>query len=201
MLLKAETQAEIIVRKSRFIAYLRRCDSENEYEAFLMRLKKEHYTAKHHCSAYIGENSRRSNDDGEPAGCAGIPILSVLLKKDLTRIAAVVVRYFGGIKLGRSGLIQAYTQAVVKALAQGEYYEEIKLKAYALTIPYALLTKLKRELEKRALIKKIDYALSVTIHYLSATDLNDIIINYTQEFKPVYEGEEISERSITCCRE
>lgn len=110
---------EIVIKKSRFITTLRRITSDSEARQFIDRLKKENWDASHNCSAWvIGERaeSQRSNDDGEPSGTAGMPMLNVLNQRDLTDVVAVVTRYFGGTKLGASGLIRAYGQAVSDAI-------------------------------------------------------------------------------------
>ncbi|MXQ48796.1 YigZ family protein [Streptococcus pneumoniae] len=107
------------IKKSRFICHLKRVTSEEEARDFIAAIKKEHYRANHSCSAMIiGENSevKRSSDDGEPSGTAGVPMLTVLEKQELTNLVAVVTRYFGGIKLGAGGLIRAYTGSVAQAL-------------------------------------------------------------------------------------
>ncbi|WP_438466662.1 YigZ family protein [Streptococcus pluranimalium] len=107
------------IKKSRFICHLKRVTTEEEARDFIAAIKKEHYRANHSCSAMIiGENSevKRSSDDGEPSGTAGVPMLTVLEKQELTNVVAVVTRYFGGIKLGAGGLIRAYTGSVAQAL-------------------------------------------------------------------------------------
>lgn len=109
---------EINIKKSRFICHIKRVDTEEEARAFIQSIKKEHYKANHNCSSFIiGENAeiKRSSDDGEPSGTAGVPMLNVLEAKELTNIVTVVTRYFGGIKLGAGGLIRAYTDAVATA--------------------------------------------------------------------------------------
>lgn len=106
-------------KKSRFIATLRRCESEREASAFIEEMKKKYWDARHNCSAYVigsrGETTRCS-DDGEPAGTAGRPMLEVLTGEGLRDVAAVVTRYFGGVLLGTGGLVRAYTQAVKSGL-------------------------------------------------------------------------------------
>lgn len=109
------------VKKSRFICQIKRITTEEEGKAFIIAIKKEHYKANHSCSAMIiGDKSqiKRSSDDGEPSGTAGIPMLSVLEKQGLTNLVVVVTRYFGGIKLGTGGLIRAYSgvTAAIKEL-------------------------------------------------------------------------------------
>lgn len=113
--------AEEEIKKSRFICQLKRITSEEEGRAFIAQVKKEHYKATHSCSAMIiGENSdiKRSSDDGEPSGTAGVPMLTVLEKQGLTNVVAVVTRYFGGVKLGAGGLIRAYAGSVSHALKE-----------------------------------------------------------------------------------
>src|SRR5699024_7098601 len=102
---------EVVIQKSRFIGYVKRVESEEEAQNFIQEIKKKHHDATHNCSAYvIGENDQiqKANDDGEPSGTAGIPILEVIKKQHLKDTAVVVTRYFGGIKLGAGGLIRAY---------------------------------------------------------------------------------------------
>ncbi len=107
-------------KKSRFIATLRKCESEKEAAAFIEEMKKKYWDARHNCSAYVigsrGELTRCS-DDGEPGGTAGRPMLEVLTGEGLHNAAAVVTRYFGGVLLGTGGLVRAYTQAVKAGLS------------------------------------------------------------------------------------
>ena len=109
------------IKKSRFICHVKRVYSEEEARAFITAIKKEHYKATHNCSAFIiGEKSdiKRTSDDGEPSGTAGVPMLGVLEKHNLTNLCVVVTRYFGGIKLGAGGLIRAYAGSVALAIKE-----------------------------------------------------------------------------------
>ena len=101
-----------IINKSKFITKLFRVEDENEVINILKNLKKEYNDSTHICYAYIINNVKRFNDDGEPSGTAGMPILSVLENNNLDYILAVVIRYFGGIKLGAGGLVRAYSNCV-----------------------------------------------------------------------------------------
>ncbi|EFR45241.1 YigZ family protein [Streptococcus pseudoporcinus] len=127
---------EEIIKKSRFIGQAFRISNEEEGKTILAKIKKEHYKANHSCSAMIiGENAqiKRSSDDGEPSGTAGIPILSILEKQELTNILVVVTRYFGGIKLGTGGLIRAYssvTTATLDSLQQIMVKEQVGLRVH-----------------------------------------------------------------------
>lgn len=108
---------EIVIEKSRFICTLKKVNSEAESQEFIKAIKKEFWDATHNCSAYIvDEMAQRSSDDGEPSGTAGLPMLEVLRKNKLTNTAAVVTRYFGGVKLGAGGLVRAYTNSVAEAV-------------------------------------------------------------------------------------
>lgn len=112
-------QGEYEEKKSRFIATVRKCESEEEAAAFIEEMKKKYWDARHNCSAFVlgsrGELTRCS-DDGEPSGTAGRPMLEVLQGEGIRNIAVVVTRYFGGVLLGTGGLVRAYTQAVKEGL-------------------------------------------------------------------------------------
>lgn len=119
--IKRDNITEEDIKKSRFICHLKRVTTEDDARQFINSIKKEHYKANHSCSAMIiGDNSeiKRSSDDGEPSGTAGVPMLTVLEKQELTNVVAVVTRYFGGIKLGAGGLIRTYAGSVANALSQ-----------------------------------------------------------------------------------
>lgn len=113
---------------SKFLSYAYPVDSEDEIKELVQQLKKEHYSARHHCYAWrLGAEKThfRANDDGEPSSTAGKPILGQIQRLDLTNVLIVVVRYFGGTLLGVSGLINAYREAAADALAQAEIIEKL----------------------------------------------------------------------------
>lgn len=119
--IKEDGQVQEEIKKSRFICHIKRVTTEDEARNFIQSVKKEHYKATHNCSAFIlGERSemKRSSDDGEPSGTAGVPMLGVLENHQLTNVCAVVTRYFGGIKLGAGGLIRAYAGSVALAIKE-----------------------------------------------------------------------------------
>ncbi len=119
--IKEDGQVQEEIKKSRFICHAKRVYSEEEARDFITAIKKEHYKATHNCSAFIvGERSeiKRTSDDGEPSGTAGIPMLRVLENHNLTNVCVVVTRYFGGIKLGAGGLIRAYAGSVALAVKE-----------------------------------------------------------------------------------
>lgn len=106
---------EIIIKKSRFITKLYYLDDVDEIQNIINNLKKEHKKCTHICYAYIINGKEKAVDDGEPSGTAGRPILNVIQKKNVTNVLVVVIRYFGGIKLGAGGLVRAYTSSTSEA--------------------------------------------------------------------------------------
>lgn len=107
---------EIIINKSRFICKLVKVYSEEDVMNALNNVKEEYKDATHYCYSYIINNTERFNDDGEPGGTAGMPILNVLKQNELNYVLCIVIRYFGGIKLGAGGLVRAYTKSASECL-------------------------------------------------------------------------------------
>lgn len=107
---------EIIINKSRFICKLVKVYSEEDVMNVLNSAKEEYKDATHYCYSYIIDNTERFNDDGEPGGTAGMPILNVLKQNELNYVLCIVIRYFGGIKLGAGGLVRAYTKSASECL-------------------------------------------------------------------------------------
>lgn len=162
---------EIIIQKSRFITYLARATTEEQAQTFISELKKKHHDANHNCSAYvIGERNeiQKANDDGEPSGTAGVPMLEVLKKRDLRDTVVVVTRYFGGIKLGGGGLIRAYGSSVSEALNAVGVVERIEHTVVSINVDYTWLGKLENEL--RASVHPIDQ-----IHYLDQVQIDVLV--------------------------
>ena len=119
--IRQDGQAQEEIKKSRFICHAKRVYSEEKARDFIAAIKKEHYKATHNCSAFIvGEKNeiKRTSDDGEPSGTAGVPMLGVMENHQLTNVCFVVTRYFGGIKLGAGGLIRAYAGSVALAIKE-----------------------------------------------------------------------------------
>jgi len=118
-IIRSDGFAEVVEKKSRFIANIRQVVSEEEAVNFIEEMKKQYWDAKHNCSAFVIGNKgqlTRCSDDGEPSGTAGRPMLEVLLGEEIRNVAVVVTRYFGGTLLGTGGLVRAYSEAVKKGL-------------------------------------------------------------------------------------
>ena len=145
---RIETLYEI--QKSKFITHLAHVESEDAAREFIQAMKKRYFDARHNCSAYVlGENSaqQKSNDDGEPGGTAGNPILEAIKKNGLTNIVVVVTRYFGGQLLGVPGLINAYKTSAREALDNCTVVEKTIDEVYSLEFDYPLLNEVMRILK------------------------------------------------------
>ena len=112
--IKEKTVNEIVIQKSRFICVLDKLENKDDLENILKEIKNTYKGATHYCYAYIINSSQKYDDDGEPSGTAGNPILNVLKFNNLNNVVAIVIRYFGGIKLGAGGLVRAYTKSVTE---------------------------------------------------------------------------------------
>jgi uncharacterized protein, YigZ family len=165
--IKKDFIAEEEIKKSRFICHLKRVYTEEEARAFISEIKKEHHKANHNCSAFtLGERQeiQRSSDDGEPSGTAGVPMLEILKKREITNVCAVVTRYFGGIKLGAGGLIRAYAGSVGHALDQVGLVKFVTQEQLILTLDYGNYDGLQRFLSTQGLvISESEFLSDVTV--------------------------------------
>ena len=112
--------SELIEKKSRFIGYAKQVDSEDEAKAYIKEISSEHPKANHVTFAYVLSNTAKTNDAGEPKGTAGLPIYNVITRRNIQNIVVIVVRYFGGTKLGKGGLIRAYGKTAGLAIDECE---------------------------------------------------------------------------------
>ena len=144
----AYAEAEIIEKKSRFIAALAPAATEQEAQAFIDQIRKKHYNATHNCFAYrvgLDREISRYGDDGEPQGTAGIPMLNVLAGEGMCNIAVVITRYFGGTLLGTGGLVRAYGGAVKEGLSVACIVEKNLYAVIELVADYHLVGKIQHE--------------------------------------------------------
>ena len=140
--IEKESLGEFKDRGSKFFAYAFPVESESEIAQALESVKKEHFKARHHCYAYrlgMDKNNFRANDDGEPSGTAGRPILGQIDSRELTNVFIVVVRYFGGTKLGTSGLINAYKTSAADALHQAQIITKTIKMIHRVDFDYAIM--------------------------------------------------------------
>jgi uncharacterized YigZ family protein len=178
---------------SKFIAYAYPVHTEEQIKVLVQNIKKEHYSARHHCYAYRlgykGENFR-ANDDGEPSGTAGKPILNQLLSANLTNTLIVVVRYFGGTLLGVSGLINAYKHATIDALQHATIISEIIENLYHLEFEYPLQNAVMRVIKDENLtVLKTNYETNCLLEVSIRLNKTDIALN---KFSKI-EGLKVSE--------
>lgn len=156
--------AEIVEKKSRFIANIFIINSKEEAEKILTENKKKYYNAKHNCYAYIIENIEKFSDDGEPSGTAGAPLLDLLKSKGLKNILIIVTRYFGGILLGTGGLVRAYTESAKKALEKTNIIDKEYGVRYLVEISYSNLQNLEYLCKKIGInIINIDYKVNIVV--------------------------------------
>lgn len=159
---------QIIINKSRFIGYSMPINSEQEALDFIESIQQKHKDATHNVYAYVvgmNSNIQRFNDDGEPSGTAGIPVLEVIKKEDLRNIVVVVTRYFGGIKLGGGGLIRAYTRSAKIGLDAGIIIDMTSHVKLILNIDYTLFGKIENYLmTNEYIMDEVDFQTDVSIH-------------------------------------
>ena len=190
-------QDEIIIEKSTFIGYAKPVASEEEALAFIQEIKKKHRDATHNVPAYVlGEHNdiQRCNDDGEPSGTAGGPVLEVLKKEDVRDVAVVVTRYFGGIKLGTGGLVRAYTKGAKIALEAARIITKVLYQVVIVSVDYTMLGTLQNQLRlKQYDTKDIVYDEMVHLHVWveeeDVANFKDLIIEWTNARAIIEDGE------------
>jgi uncharacterized YigZ family protein len=190
-------QDEIIIEKSTFIGYAKPVTSEEEALAFIQEIKKKHRDATHNVPAYVlGEHNdiQRCNDDGEPSGTAGVPVLEVLKKEDVRDVAVVVTRYFGGIKLGTDGLVRAYTKGAKIALEAARIITKVLYQVVIVSVDYTMLGTLQNQLRlKQYDTKDIVYDEMVHLHvWVELEDVADfkaLIVEWTNARALIEDGE------------
>ncbi|MGM9923436.1 MAG: YigZ family protein [Bacillus sp. (in: firmicutes)] len=201
---KGYGEHEIDIKKSRFIAYVNRVASEEEAQSFIQTIKKKHWDATHNCSAYmIGEHDQiqKANDDGEPSGTAGVPMLEVLKKKGLKDTVVVVTRYFGGIKLGGGGLIRAYGKAASEGLNATGIVKRKLMRLMHTTVDYTWLGKLENELRSSHYgLKEINYLDKVEIVTFVEEPQKDQFSSWMTEMTngqcDIIEGDQLYQESV-----
>ncbi len=186
-----EHRHELEVKRSRFITVLRRAETEEDARALVAGLRREFHDARHHCSAFVlgpDRDTQRSSDDGEPAGTAGIPMLEALLKRemhdgvaDLSDVAAVVVRYFGGILLGAGGLVRAYSESVSAALGTAPLVRRERLRILGVEAPHAGAGRLENDLRSAGVeVLGTDYGPRAALLRIAVEDSEPAVAGFAE---------------------
>lgn len=144
--------SEILINKSRFLGFVKYIESSNQAEEFIAKIRTEHNDARHVCFAYRLINTSKASDDGEPSGTAGRPILQVLEKQNLINVVLVVVRYFGGVKLGAGGLLRAYTNTATNCLENSLKIEYYKSNICKIKLEYKQYKSFLKQIENRFVV-------------------------------------------------
>ena len=188
---------QIEIEKSKFLGYAIAINSEEDAKEEINKIRKEHPKATHHCYAYVLKDKQKSNDDGEPAGTAGIPILEIIKQFGLENVLIVVVRYFGGIKLGAGGLVRAYARSAKEVLLISKIHEIKTLPTYDLIFDYNYISSMENFIAKNQLkILDKEYELKVSYKLLLETPgvlekITDFMqgkieINYDKDIEYIY---------------
>jgi uncharacterized YigZ family protein len=179
---------QIEIDKSIFIGILFPLDDPSNIKDLIEEAKMMFPKANHYCSASLygeGLEHATSSDDGEPQRTAGIPILEVLKHNNITNVLCVVVRYFGGIKLGAGGLVRAYSKATAEVLKSAPFYEKKEMEGYHITFDYALISKVDHILEDIAIIKDKVYLENVSYQiYFKEKDIS-VFDEIKHQFKSI----------------
>lgn len=183
--IKDEVSAQFEEKKSVFIGHIKRVYNEDEAKEFINKIKSEHREARHNVYAYvIGENMgiQRYSDDGEPQGTGGIPVLEVIKKNEITDVVVVVTRYFGGILLGKGGLVRAYSKGAALAVSEGGIVEKVKGLIIDIIIDYDMLGKVQYLFEQNLWhTENIDYTDKVKLTMYCPKDIVEVLQSNTVE--------------------
>lgn len=200
------TRAEVEVKRSRFLTLIARADGEEAARAVVAAARSEFPDAGHHCSAFIlsvpGANLiERSSDDGEPAGTAGMPMLEALRGSGMEDVVAVVVRYFGGIKLGTGGLVRAYREAVTAALPRVPRVRAVRRSLLRLEVPHTEAGRMESELRARgADVVGLDYGargVALTLATADVGALEELVASLSSAaYAPEPAGEQVIEERV-----
>lgn len=195
--IKNEVISEIEIKKSKFFGVLSPASSIEEAREILSDVRKRYPNATHYCTAMIFSNIQRSNDDGEPSGTAGLPMLECLRHKELDNVVMIVVRYFGGTLLGTGGLVKAYQQSTLSAIALATLTVPVETGQYEITVPYDLISRVENLLQKQAVIIDRQYHEQITFVYQSENDLASQFQEITNgHYAPLYQKTLIVEKEV-----
>ena len=195
--IKKPVQSEINIKKSQFICCLFPTKNKRESKEIIQKLNQKYNDATHNCTAYIVGDGEGFDDDGEPGGTAGKPMINVLRKNELHNVTAVVTRYFGGIKLGAGGLVRAYSKSVMEAVGQAEIVDIEEYDVYEITFEYSDIKLIDTEVRNNCLntIDK-DYSDKVRYHVVSKDnqDIGKIFEKYLGKISVDFKNKQFLEK-------
>lgn len=170
-----EAECTEIIKKSRFIAYVKPIETVEEATEFIDLIKKKHWNASHNVPVYVlGDKFQiqKFSDDGEPSGTAGLPVLEILKKEGITNVVVVITRFFGGVKLGTGGLVRAYSHTAKKALEEAKIIEMVEYKSISVIINYTIHGKIQNylSLNENFFLKDTVYSDHVELKMMVKTD-------------------------------
>lgn len=195
--IKNPVQSEINIKKSQFICSLFPTKNKKESKEIIQKLNQQYSDATHNCTAYIVNDGEGFDDDGEPGGTAGKPMINVLRKNELHNVTAVVTRYFGGIKLGAGGLVRAYSKSVMEAIGEAEILEIEEYDVYKITFEYSDIKIVDNEVRNNNLesIEK-EYSDKVTYCVVSKNnqDIEKIFEKYSGKVNVTFKNKQFLEK-------
>lgn len=195
--IKKAVQCEINVKKSQFICSLFPTKTKKESKEIIQKLNDQYSDATHNCTAYIVSDGEGFDDDGEPGGTAGKPMINVLRKNELHNITAVVTRYFGGIKLGAGGLVRAYSKSVMEAIGEAEIVEIEEYDVYKITFKYSDIKIADGEVRNNQLVtidKEYSDKVSYDIVSKDNRDIEKIFGKYSGKINVEYKNKQFLEK-------
>ena len=195
--IKKAVQCEINVKKSQFICSLFPTKTKKESKEIIQKLNEQYSDATHNCTAYIASDGEGFDDDGEPGGTAGKPMINVLRKNELHNVTAVVTRYFGGIKLGAGGLVRAYSKSVLEAIGEAEIVEIEEYSVYKITFEYSDIKIADSEVRNNQLTvidKEYSDKVSYDIVSRDNRDIEKIFEKYSGKISVSFENKQFLEK-------
>ncbi|WP_458405312.1 YigZ family protein [Methanobrevibacter sp.] len=195
--IKKPVQSEINIKKSQFICSLYPTRTKKESKEIIQKLNQQYSDATHNCTAYIVGDGEGFDDDGEPGGTAGKPMINVLRKNELHNVTAIVTRYFGGIKLGAGGLVRAYSKSVMEAIGEAEIVEIEEYNVYEIVFEYSDIKVVDSEVRNNGLesIGK-DYSDKVIYEVISRNnqDIEKIFEKYSGKISVEFKNKQFLEK-------
>ena len=179
--IKKPVQSEINIKKSQFICSLYPTKNKKESKEIIQQLNQKYNDATHNCTAYIVNDGEGFDDNGEPGGTAGKPMINVLRKNELHNITAIVTRYFGGIKLGAGGLVRAYSKSVMEAISEAEIVEIEEYDVYGIDFEYSDIKVVDSEVRNNHL-EVIDKNYSDKVNYNVVSPTNQNIVQIFEKY-------------------